>query len=201
MMRRIGLTGGIGSGKTSVSELFRALGAAIIDADEISHQITQPDRPATHLIEQQWGKTILAEDGQLDRIKLRKKVFSNPQQLKILESILHPAIEQKILQKTAHFQSIGEDYCLIVVPLLFEKDLMHLVNQVVVVDLPEDLQIERVMQRDNVNRNHVEDILQQQISRKQRLNQADHVINNTNSEKHLRKRVAELHRLFSSPVD
>ena len=199
-MQRIGLTGGIGSGKTTVSDLFRSLGTTIIDADEISHQITQPGRPATRLIEQQWGSSMLSTDGHLNRIKLRQKVFSDPAQLKILESILHPAIEQQILQQTADCQSRGEDYCLIVVPLLFEKNLTHLVNKVVVVDIPDKQQVERVIQRDAVDQAHVESILARQISRQQRLQRADYIIDNSGNEEKLLKQVKYLHTLFTKNV-
>lgn len=196
-MRRIGLTGGIGSGKTTVSELFESLGAAIIDADEISHQITLPGRPATQLIQKQWGESILTSEGQLDRVALRKTVFADAQQLQILESILHPAIEQQILQQTATFKAQGKAYCIIAVPLLIEKRLTHLVDQIVVVDLPVKQQVIRVMQRDQVDENHVVRILEQQISREQRLQHADHVIDNTKDEQNLREQVLKLHALFS----
>jgi len=197
IMRRIGLTGGIGSGKTTVSEIFESLGAAVVDADEISHQITLPGRPATQLIQKQWGDSILTSEGQLDRVELRKIVFADPQQLQRLESILHPAIEQQILQQTAAFKSQDKAYCIIVVPLLIEKNLTHLVDQIVVVDLPIKQQITRVMQRDQVDENHVARILEQQITREQRLQRADHIIDNTCDKQNLRKQIQKLHELFS----
>ncbi len=192
-----GLTGGIGSGKTAASEIFSRLGVPVIDADAIAHALTAPGQPVTNLIQRQWGDAVIADDGSIDRLALRKRVFQDPQQLQHLESILHPAIRQQIQQQIQHLKDTDIPYCLVVVPLLFEKHFDDLVDLAIIVDVPVEQQIQRVMARDHVDRQHVEKILAQQMPRHERLQRADHIIDNSGTLETLEQQVTALHNLLN----
>ena len=180
-MRKIGLTGGIGSGKTTVSDLFFLLGIPIIDADIIAHQLTQGGHPTLEEIRQQFGDDILFPDGELNRRKLREEVFDAPGKLRQLEKILHPQIKAEILQQVTALESTNTPYCIIAIPLILESGMLDLVDELIVVDIPEELQLERVGQRDNTSKTHVRKIIRQQASRSDRLHAANHVIDNSGS--------------------
>ncbi len=186
----IGLTGGIGSGKTAVSDRFAALGVPVIDTDLISRQLVEPGHPLLQTIIREFGDSYLDTSGQLDRSALGQLIFSDPQARHKLESILHPAIRQEAQKQLDQLQA---DYAILVIPLLAESDADYPLDRVLVVDTPESLQIERVMQRDGSSRESVQNILNNQASRAQRLRLADDVIINDADLSALNASVDKLH--------
>jgi dephospho-CoA kinase len=191
----IGLTGGIGSGKTAVSDLLGKLGAGIVDTDLIAHQITASNGLAISAIEKQFGPDYLDAHGALDRNKMRTLVFAKPEARKTLEAITHPLIRQETIKQAKQLFAKGVPYLVFVVPLLIESGSWQgLIDRLVVVDCPEELQITRVMQRSNLSRAEVERILEAQTSRKDRLACADIVIKNQGSLAALEAEVNQLHQ-------
>ena len=191
----IGLTGGIGSGKTAVSDLLGKLGAGIVDTDVIAHQITAPKGIAIPAIEQQFGANYLDANGALDRDKMRALVFAKPEARKTLEAITHPLIRQETIKQAEVLIAKGVPYLVFVVPLLIESGSWQgLIDYLVVVDCPEEVQITRVMQRSNLPRPEVERILKAQTSRKDRLARADIVIENQGNFEELDTEVNRLHQ-------
>jgi len=191
----IGLTGGIGSGKTAVSDLLGALGAGIIDTDLISHQITAPGGKAIPLITEAFGVEFINAQGALNRPKMRTLVFEDPQARQILEQITHPLIQQETAKKAFELVKLGVPYLVFVVPLLIESgSWTKLIDYLVVVDCPEETQIERVMHRNNLTRSEVENILKAQTSRDTRLAAANAVIQNQGSLDELKPEVLILHQ-------
>ncbi|MDO8714969.1 MAG: dephospho-CoA kinase [Polynucleobacter sp.] len=194
-MPLIGLTGGIGSGKTAVSDLLGALGAGIIDTDLISHQITAPGGKAIPLITKAFGAEFINAQGALNRPKMRTLVFEDPQARQILEQITHPLIQQETAKKAFELVKLGVPYLVFVVPLLVESGSWpKLIDYLVVVDCPEETQIERVMHRNNLTRSEVENILKAQTSRDTRLAAANAVIQNQGSLDELKPEVLILHQ-------
>ncbi len=189
----IGLTGGIGSGKSTVAELFRELGVPVYDADVEARRLVEPGQPTLHLLTREFGSQILQHDGSLDRAKLRTLVFSDSDQRRRLESILHPPI-RAALQK--HIAATTAPYCIVVIPLLFESGQRDLVKRVLVVDTPEAQQISRTVARSGLDHAMVEHIMAAQWSRAQRVAQADDVIANTGSLDTLRAHVETLHTQY-----
>ena len=191
----IGLTGGIGSGKTAVSDLLAKLGAGIVDTDLIAHQITAPHGAAIPAIEKHFGYDFIAADGALDREKMRSLVFTKPEARKSLEAITHPLIREECIRQALQLSQEGSRYLVFVVPLLIESgSWMALIDRLVVVDCPEETQIQRVMQRSNLPREDVERILMSQASRAERLKHADIVIENQGSLQDLEAKVQNLHQ-------
>jgi dephospho-CoA kinase len=191
----IGLTGGIGSGKTAVSDLLTQLGAGIVDTDLIAHQITAPHGSAIALIEKQFGADFITTDGALNRDKMRSLVFATPEARKSLEAITHPLIRQETAKQALQLSEEGAPYLVFVVPLLIESgSWQNLIDLLVVVDCPQETQIQRVMQRSNLSREEVEQILAAQASRQERLKHADMVIENQGSPKQLEVEVQNLHQ-------
>ena len=191
----IGLTGGIGSGKTAVSNLFAQLGAGIVDTDLIAHQITAPGGKAIPLIRDHFGSEFIDNGGALDRAKMRSLVFQNPEAKKALEAITHPLIRQETLRQAGQLTDAGVPYLLLVVPLLIESGAwIDQIDYLVVVDCPEESQIQRVMHRSNLSRTEVEAILKAQASRQERLALANAVIDNQGKLSELKTAVQELHQ-------
>jgi len=191
----IGLTGGIGSGKTAVSDLLGQLGAGIVDTDLIAHQITAPNGIAMPAIQKQFGPDYLDASGALNRNKMRTLVFAKPEARKALEAITHPLIRQETIRQANQWAATGSPYLVFVVPLLVESGSWEgLIDQLVVVDCSVELQISRVMQRSNLPKVEVERILNAQASRKDRLAQADIVIENQGSLAELNTEVNQLHQ-------
>ena len=186
----IGLTGGIGSGKSTVTDLFAQKGAPIIDADDIAHSIVQRGQPALDRIACEFGDHFLTDDGELDRDKLRSHIYNNPTDKKQLESILHPLIFSDMQRQLS---VLNFPYGILSIPLLFETNFQHHVQRVVVVDCPESVQIERVKLRDNLPIEDINKILSNQCSRAYRINHADDIINNDCSRDKLVAQVQNLH--------
>ena len=191
----IGLTGGIGSGKTAVSDLLGKFGAGIVDTDLIAHQLTAPNGAAIPLIRKQFGAGFISADGALDRAKMRSLVFEKPEARKTLEEITHPLIRQETIKQAIQLSKDAAPYLVFVVPLLIESGTwLGLIDRLVVVDCPEELQIERVMQRSNLPRQEVEKILAAQATRQERLVHANFVIENQASLGDLEREVESLHQ-------
>ena len=191
----IGLTGGIGSGKTAVSDQLGKLGAGIIDTDVIAHQITATNGPAIEPIREYFGPDYIDENGALDRAKMRTLVFAKPEEKKALEAITHPLIRQETIKQALQLAKDGVPYLVFVVPLLLESGTwLGLIDQLVVVDCPVETQIHRVMQRNNLPRSEVEKILKTQASREERLAHADFVIENQGTLSQLTEEVNQLNQ-------
>jgi dephospho-CoA kinase len=191
----IGLTGGIGSGKTAVSDLLGKLGAGIIDTDLIAHEITTPNGIAIPAIQKHFGTDFIDPNGALDRSKMRALVFAKPEARRALEEITHPLIRQETINQANRLVIASAPYIVFVVPLLIESGTWEgLIDDLVVVDCPEELQITRVMHRSNLPRAEVERILQAQASRKDRLARADFVLENQGSFAELETEVNQLHQ-------
>ncbi|MBU3625180.1 dephospho-CoA kinase [Polynucleobacter sp. JS-Safj-400b-B2] len=191
----IGLTGGIGSGKTAVSDQLAQLGAGVIDTDLIAHQITALNGVAVPLIQKQFGPEFIDPNGALDRAKMRTLVFADPHARKALEDITHPLIRAETIQQAKQLIQAKVLYLVFVVPLLIESgSWLSLLDYLVVVDCPKEIQIERVMHRSKLPRNEVESILKAQASRQERIAHADMVIENQGSLDDLRAEVLKLHQ-------
>lgn len=195
----VGLTGGIGSGKTAVSDYFAKLGIDVVDADVISHQLTNRDSPILDTLRLHFGDWILDEAGNFDRQAMRQHVFNQPLQLEKLNAIMHPAIRQSILD---HLSKTSSSYVILSVPLLFEgrhqsPNLLSLCHHVLVVDVPVCIQKQRAANRDNNHINQIQAIIDKQISREQRLKIAEQicadVVDNTGTTEELYTKLAKLH--------
>ncbi|MDD5241345.1 MAG: dephospho-CoA kinase [Sulfuricella sp.] len=193
-MLTIGLTGGIGCGKTSAAKIFAALGAAVIDTDEIAHRLTEKSSPALAAIVKQFGAACLLQDGNLDRAGLRKRIFSDHAAKKKLEAILHPLIKQRVISEMA---AAHTPYLLLAVPLFFETGAYHdLVDRVLVVDCDESQQISRTISRSKLSADEVQAIMANQIPRAERVKQADDILPNQGEKKDLEQQVENLHRRY-----
>ncbi|MBJ7222884.1 MULTISPECIES: dephospho-CoA kinase [unclassified Brenneria] len=189
----VALTGGIGSGKSTVADEFAKLGVTIIDADIIARQMVEPGKPALEAIKRRFGDTILNADGSLNRAALRQRIFSSPEDKRWVNNLLHPLIHA---ETQAQIQAAAVPYVLWVVPLLVENGLQQRAQRVLVVDVNRDTQLERTLARDGVSRQQAENILAAQATREQRLAYADDIIDNNRSQKELAPRVAQLHRRY-----
>ena len=187
----VGLTGGIGSGKTAAADYFAELGIDVVDADLASRAVVEPGKPALEKIAEHFGPDILLSNGALDRAKLRSLVFADNRQRKWLQSLLHPLIRDHLQAQIAASTS---PYCLLVNPLLLESGQGQWCDEIVVVDVPETVQIERTMARDDNSRSQVESIMAAQMTRKARREKASKVINNDQDLMSLYKQVETLHR-------
>jgi dephospho-CoA kinase len=192
-MLRIGLTGGIGSGKTSVANLFAARGVPVIDTDAIAHELVEPGQRALAEIAARFGLDLLDETGRLDRAILRERVFADAGQRKALEAILHPRIHAEMERRLAQTYT---PYGLLVIPLLFEADWQDRVDRVLVVDVPVELQRMRVAARDRLDPRQIDAILAVQATRERRRAGADDVIDNSGDAAALERQVEALHRRY-----
>lgn len=174
----IGLTGGIAAGKTAVADRFAALGAAIIDADALSRTVVAPGSDGLQAVIDTFGRTILGEDGTLDRDRLRRHIFSDDAARDALERILHPRIRALVDQRIAATRQRDDPYCITVIPLLFETGMDSRCDRVLVVDAPEAAQIARLQARDDTDEATARSILERQSGRQQRLQRADDIIDN-----------------------
>lgn len=190
----IGLTGGIGSGKTSATNYFAELGIDIIDTDEIAKSLTQPNGAAIGAIRDAFGDQLITADGALDRRKMRDLVFSDNAIKQRLEAILHPLIHKEAIHRIKEAKS---PYLIIVVPLLFETtDYHQMIQRILVIDCDEKKQMSRTMARSKLNEQEVRAIMATQVSRQHRLQKADDVISNNDGLDHLYKQISCLHQKY-----
>ncbi|MAT66672.1 MAG: dephospho-CoA kinase [Gammaproteobacteria bacterium] len=192
-MLKIGLTGGIACGKSTVAAGFAELGVPVIDADEIARELVEPGEPALAEIARELGQTFIAADGRLDRARLRDHVFRDADARRRLEAILHPRIAAEM---QARADALDAPYCLLVIPLLIEAGQQSLVDRILVVDCPEELQRRRLAERDDADPEQISAILASQLERKRRLAAADDIICNDGTPEQLRDRVAGLHARY-----
>ena len=190
---RIGLTGGIASGKSTVSRIFSELGVSVIDADEVSRRVVEPGTSGLAALISRFGRDILGPDGRLDRAALRARIFTDPAARRDVEAILHPLIRAAMDADAAASQG---PYVILAIPLLVEGGRGNRVDRVLVVDVDEATQIARVVNRDGVPEAQARAILAAQASREQRLNAADEVIRNDGSVADLRHQVQILHQRY-----
>ena len=191
----IGLTGGIGSGKTAVSDMFAAKGITIVDADVVSRIVVEPGTEALQQIEAHFGKEVITAEGNLNRPALRQIVFQSPDERKWLEGLLHPLIAQEILRQLQASQSA---YTMLVSPLLLEAGQYQMVNRILVVDAPEQAQIDRTIVRDDTNEQGVKAIINAQMTREERCGKADDIILNDKDLEHLQSEVDKMHEFYLS---
>jgi dephospho-CoA kinase len=195
----VGLTGGIGSGKSAAAEEFARLGATVVDTDAIAHELTQAGGAALPELARLFGAEVIADSGAMDRRKVRERVFTDPVARKALESLLHPLIREESARRIA---AASGPYVVYVVPLLVESgEHRSRVDRVLVIDCPEELQIERVRARSHLTVDEVRAILAAQATRAQRLAAADDVIDNSGSVEALRKQVGAFHRRYLQYAD
>ena len=194
MVLKIGLTGGIGSGKSTVCKIFSEFGVPVIDADIIAHSLVRPGMPALEEIAKTFGKELISNDGTLDRKKIRDQIFANDTERKKLEDILHPAVYKEI---SVQVENINSKYCIISIPLLIETDASDTVDRILVIDVPRELQLQRASNRDKTNRSDIESIIDSQISREDRLAAADDIVNNDGNIENLHRQISGLHEYYS----
>lgn len=194
-MLKIGLTGGIGCGKTTASNHFLQLGTPVIDADEIAHALVQPKQPALAQIAAIFGTHFLLKDGSLDRNLLRGAVFSNPVLKQQLEEILHPLVYTEMRHQ---LKTLKSKYAILSIPLLLETKKEKFVDRIAVIDCFESQQIERVLCRDQLSRQQIQSIIDSQVSRKHRIQSADDIIDNSGFASGLAEQIKKLHNLYLS---
>ena len=192
-MLKIALTGGIGSGKTTVTDYFRKLGVPVIDADETSHEVTQAGEPAVQKISDAFGDSVLNCDSNLDRTALRKIVFADPESRKLLESILHPEIRRRMNEAASRTQS---PYCLFSIPLLIETGQHTSYDRILVVETSEDRRRTWIQARSDLTQNEITAILSAQVSDEQRRRAADDLLMNDGGIDDLHARIERLHQTY-----
>lgn len=189
----LGLTGGIGSGKSAVAEQFASLGVHTVDADQAARWVVEPGRPALLQIAQHFGDGVLLPTGELNRAALRERIFADPAERQWLERLLHPLIRSEIAD---HLARADSPYAIMVSPLLIESGQYRTVDRVLVVDVPEVLQIARTVARDQASEEQVRAILKVQAAREERLRHADDVLVNDRDLSWLRSEVERLHHFY-----
>jgi len=190
---RVGLTGGIASGKSLVANMFVKLGAELLDADQVAREVVAPGEPVLAAIRDAFGAEVLTSRGELDRAALRKLVFADAGKRRTLDALLHPLIRARLL---ARLDQVRRPYAIIAVPLLVETDFAALVDRVAVVDCPESLQLERLMRRDGIPRTEAIAMIAAQADRATRLRAAHDVIDNSGDVEATRRQVALLHHRY-----
>lgn len=189
----LGLTGGIGSGKSAVAEQFASLGVHMVDADQAARWVVEPGRPALRQIAQHFGDGVLLPTGELNRAALRERIFADPAERQWLERLLHPLIRSEIAD---HLARADSPYAIMVSPLLIESGQYRTVDRVLVVDVPEVLQIARTVARDQASEEQVRAILKVQAAREERLRHADDALVNDRDLSWLRSEVERLHHFY-----
>ncbi|MDA0149989.1 dephospho-CoA kinase [Vibrio sp. LaRot3] len=190
----VGLTGGIASGKTTIANLFNQhFSIEIVDADIVARDVVAKSSEGLAQIVQRFGHGILLDNGELNRSKLREIIFADPSQKQWLDQLLHPMIRQNMQQQLA---SVKSDYALLVIPLMVENQLQTMANRVLVVDVDEQIQIERTMKRDDVSEQQARSILKSQATRQERLAIADDVIKNHSQNGQLLSQITDLHQKY-----
>lgn len=191
----VGLAGGIGSGKSTIAKLFANLGIDYIDADDVARRIVEPNTPCLKAIADHYGPDILFDNGQLNRRKLREIIFNNKAEKNWLESLTHPVVHQEILKE---LKASTSTYVLLVHPLLFEKQKNDICDYTLAISVPKEMQIERVCQRDNIEKDLALSIIQSQLSNEERSQQADEVIENNGDIAKLNDKIIALHKKLSA---
>ena len=190
---RVALTGGIASGKSTVADLFAARGVPVIDTDVIAREVVEPGQPALAQVVETFGPEVLGSDGRLDRRRLRERIFADSEAKRRLEAILHPAIRAEMERQS---RAADGPYQVLVIPLLTEGKRRDHVDRVLLVDVPEELQVQRLMGRDGVSREQAQASLNAQATRAERLAMADDILHNTRRPDDLREKVVELHEQY-----
>lgn len=194
-MHVIGLTGGTGTGKTTVSQFFSNLNIPVVDADLIAHALTAPLQPASEAIIAHFGDSILLKPHTIDRKKLRARIFKDETARRWLEQLLHPLVIKAIIDQ---IKSLSAPYCIVTIPLLFETGPYDFIERTLVVDMNEDKQIERIIERDHISRDEANAMIATQMSREKRLTLADDIISNNTTMKALEESVQKLHQRYLS---
>ena len=189
----VGLTGGIGSGKTAASDYFKVLGIDVIDADLASRVVVEPGQPALAAIAEHFGSDVLLANGELNRAALREKIFTDPQQKQWLESLLHPLIGAEIDRQLA---AVTSPYALFVSPLLLETQQSGRCDRIIVVDVDVATQVKRASSRDNNSEAMIRNIINSQMSRADRLSRADDIVSNSGSLAELHQQIDRLHQRY-----
>jgi len=189
----LGLTGGIGCGKTAVSNMLAELGITIVDADIIARQVVEPGTEGLNAIVKHFGTDILNEHGALNRSELRARIFSNTEQKAWLNALLHPLIRTKLITDLKNAQS---DYVVLVAPLLFENELDSYCNRTLLIDVPVEIQITRTTKRDNISTEQAKQIIDAQMSREQKQHKADDILNNNRNLNDVKQDLLELHKYY-----
>lgn len=190
----IGLTGGIGSGKTTVANMFIELGIEAVDADVVAREVVDVATPALNQIAEHFGDQVLHSNGSLNRAQLREIVFHSPEEKNWLNNLLHPLIREEMARQIAQCQS---PYCLLIAPLLFENGLDKSVSRTLVIDVPEETQIARTLSRDESDEATIKNIINAQINREDRLAMADDVIDNSGDDlSSIKEQVRKLHQTY-----
>ena len=193
----VGLTGGIGSGKSAAAQIFRTCGVEVIDADSLAREVVEPGQPALSDIAAYFGSELLTAEGHLDRAALRKIVFSNPEQKSWLENLLHPLIA-KLLQR--RLNATKSPYAILESPLLLETEQYKLVDRVIVIDVNEEIQIARSVRRDGSDEAVIRSIIASQIDRSKRIQHADDLVSNEEGLDQLREKIEALHSKYLGMV-
>ena len=194
----VGLTGGIGSGKSAVTKIFEGLGVKVVDADVASRQPVMKGQPALKKIAEKFGANILTSEGELDRRKLREIIFNDNSAKDWLENLLHPLIHQILIDDLT---SVSSSYAILVSPLLFETNQKDLCSKTIVVDTSEDRQIDRTSKRDNVEASQVKSIIDSQLDRKSRNELADIIVTNDGSLQELEVKVKKIHKGLEKEIN
>ena len=192
-MLKVGLTGGIGSGKSTACEYFQQLGVPIIDTDQIARRLVGKGQPLLARLIDEFGSAILDPHGELDRPAMRQRVFADPDSLARLEALLHPAIRADVM---AQLEQLHADYVIIAIPLLLEKGWHAMVDRILVVDCDEQQQLSRASRRDHSNPAAIQQLMTQQASRQQRLAAAHDILHNEGRPESLQQQVLQLHRHY-----
>ena len=190
----IGLTGGIGSGKSTVAEIFSQLGVPVIDSDQLARDAVLPGTVALKNIAEHFGQTILLSNGELDRQQLREKIFASLKERQWLENLLHPIIRQLMAKQLA---TLDAKYCLVQIPLLVNREPNPLIHRILVVDVDPTLQQQRVQERDQLDANTIQEIINSQAKREDLLEAADDCISNNGSLEDLKQQVFALHQRYT----
>lgn len=189
----VGLTGGIGSGKSTVGKLFAKLGVPVVSADEIAHELLKHNHAVYQAVKNKFGEQLLDQTQQIDRRRLRNMIFSNPAEKIWLEELMHPLIKREIIQ---HAKNFVYPYCVVEVPLLIEVGWQELVDRILTIDCDEELQIQRATSRDGKVDPNISEIIANQITRKERRAASNDIIENSGDLNHLSKRVEDIHRHY-----
>ncbi len=196
-MLKVGLTGGIGSGKSTAVDAFRVLGIPIIDADKIAKDMVETGSKALDELADHFGDKVLTDQGALDRQQLKNIIFEDENALQKVEDILHPRIKKEIQDQISRIiETSSAAYLIVDIPLLVEKNYQEMFDEIIVVDTLPEQQIERVSQRDNLSSTQIKNIIKAQATREERIKHATHILNNSQTPEYLQEQIKTLHKNF-----